>query len=91
MSRFVDSAQGPIYLCRDEAGVYAMTAICTHAGCTIGEGARGFVCPCHGSSYDFNGANTHAPAPLVHFRVCVDATGRATIDPRSVVPPSVRA
>ena len=48
-----------------------MTAICTHMGCTVAFSAsvHDFECPCHMSSYSFNGAVTAPPAmlPLQHF------------------------
>jgi cytochrome b6-f complex iron-sulfur subunit len=44
----------------------ALTAICTHEACTItgqGQGSSTFVCPCHGSTYDFTGRVLSGPAP----------------------------
>ena len=41
----------------------AMTAICTHEGCTITGFASGtFVCPCHGSQYSTSGQVRSGPA-----------------------------
>ena len=41
---------------RDANGVYAMSAVCTHAGCLLDDGvstiAAGLDCPCHGSTFD---------------------------------------
>jgi Rieske Fe-S protein len=35
----------------------AMTAVCTHEGCTVsGYENQTFVCPCHGSGYNTNGS-----------------------------------
>jgi thiosulfate dehydrogenase [quinone] large subunit len=56
-ARFSDPAnQQPAYVVQPEAGHFvAFSAICTHAGCTVGF-QRGsppeFVCPCHGSIYN---------------------------------------
>jgi Rieske Fe-S protein len=41
----------------------ALSAICTHQGCTIAPEGDGFRCPCHGSTYDREGRNTGGPAP----------------------------
>ena len=44
----------------------AFTAICTHAGCTVGSVSGGTInCPCHGSQYSIaTGAVVRGPAPL---------------------------
>jgi thiosulfate dehydrogenase (quinone) large subunit len=42
----------------------AMSAVCTHAGCTVGYQNGQVVCPCHGATYDpQSGAVTGGPAP----------------------------
>jgi nitrite reductase/ring-hydroxylating ferredoxin subunit len=61
----------------------AYSAVCTHAGCTVGyDAARAqLVCPCHGSVYDpVHGAQVvagPAPRPLTVLPVRVDAQGNA--------------
>jgi Rieske Fe-S protein len=41
----------------------ALTATCTHFGCTIsGYESQTFVCPCHGSRFDTSGAVQRGPA-----------------------------
>jgi cytochrome b6-f complex iron-sulfur subunit len=41
----------------------AMTAVCTHEGCTVTEfDGSLFVCPCHGSEYSTSGAVVQGPA-----------------------------
>jgi nucleotide-binding universal stress UspA family protein/nitrite reductase/ring-hydroxylating ferredoxin subunit len=50
---------------RDEEGtVHAVSARCTHLGCTVGwnDGARTWDCPCHGSRYDYAGKLIQGPA-----------------------------
>ncbi|NWJ40991.1 MAG: Rieske (2Fe-2S) protein [Geothrix sp.] len=73
---------GNFFLIRDATGIYAMTAICTHMGCTVGApiGIQ-ITCPCHGSQYDLNGGNTRGPAihPLVHFQVTEATPGGALV------------
>ncbi|MGZ4429748.1 MAG: Rieske (2Fe-2S) protein [Nocardioidaceae bacterium] len=43
----------------------AFSAICTHAGCTVGQVSGGeIICPCHGSQYSIkDGSVTAGPAP----------------------------
>ncbi len=84
---------GSFWLIHDAGGIYAMTAICTHQGCTVGQGGTAFACPCHGSQYDLGGANTQGPAvnPLVHFAVSEPTPGAAlVVDTGSVVASSTR-
>jgi len=43
----------------------ALTAICTHQTCTItGVASQQYVCPCHGSTFDFTGKVLGGPAPV---------------------------
>jgi cytochrome b6-f complex iron-sulfur subunit len=55
----------------------ALSAICTHAGCTVRyAAAQGDVeCPCHGSTFTLDGAVTRGPAttPLARFATQFDA------------------
>ncbi|MFF2347468.1 FAD-dependent oxidoreductase [Pseudarthrobacter sp. NPDC058119] len=50
---------------RDEAGhVHAVSAVCTHLGCTVGFNRtdRTWDCPCHGSRFDVDGKVIQGPA-----------------------------
>jgi Rieske Fe-S protein len=50
----------------------AYSAVCTHAGCTVGYEGGQIVCPCHGATYDpQTGAVTGGPAqaPLASRKV----------------------
>ena len=88
----------PGFVGRDAAGLYAMTAICTHQGCRIpappspGDLATQIDCPCHGSQYDKNGAVLRgpAPAPLQHYRVDLAADGTITVQGNVLVGPNAR-
>ncbi len=45
-------------------GLKAFSAVCTHAGCTVGYQGGQIICPCHGATYDpQTGAVTGGPAP----------------------------
>jgi thiosulfate dehydrogenase [quinone] large subunit len=42
----------------------AFSAVCTHAGCTVGYQSGQLVCPCHGGTFDANtGAVVSGPPP----------------------------
>lgn len=43
--------------------VTALTAICTHEGCTVSNfSGSQFVCPCHGSTFNASGSVAKGPA-----------------------------
>ena len=81
---------------RDAGGVYAMSAVCTHAGCLLDDGAAtiaaGLSCPCHGSLFDGDGAVVVGPArtPLPHYLVTVATDGSITVDGSQPVAADVR-
>lgn len=52
-----------VFVFRDAEGVYAISATCTHLGCTVARAAGGFECPCHGSKFTARGDVTAGPAP----------------------------
>lgn len=70
---------------RDAGGIYAMSLICTHAGCDMSSAGAVSVssieCYCHGSLFDAQGNVRRGPAlsPLPHLVVTEDATGNLTI------------
>ena len=75
-----------VVVARDAGGVYAMSAVCTHAGCLLDESsptiAAGLSCPCHGSTFDGDGNVTHGPAgaALQHYAVTIAPDGSVTVD-----------
>jgi cytochrome b6-f complex iron-sulfur subunit len=78
-----------VYIIGEAAGVFAMSAVCTHLGCiTRPSGEGGIACPCHGSKFDLEGNVTHGPAPhpLPWFEVKADATGNLIVDTSVVIP-----
>ena len=47
-----------------DGNLKAYSAVCTHAGCTVGYGGGIIQCPCHGATYDVQtGSVTGGPAP----------------------------
>jgi thiosulfate dehydrogenase [quinone] large subunit len=61
---FQDAGGGPAYLVHTPQGFRAFSAICTHAGCTVGLSGGQFVCPCHGGRYSAEtGAVLGGPPP----------------------------
>ncbi|WP_426593615.1 ubiquinol-cytochrome c reductase iron-sulfur subunit [Cellulomonas sp. McL0617] len=59
-----DASGNPLILTQPSAGqVVALSAICTHQGCTVAPGKTQLICPCHGSVYALTGANVSGPAP----------------------------
>ncbi|RJR29902.1 MAG: ubiquinol-cytochrome c reductase iron-sulfur subunit [Desulfobacteraceae bacterium] len=53
-----------VYLVKCENDFQAISARCTHLGCTVAfhEGKKEFHCPCHGSIFDENGNRLSGPA-----------------------------
>ena len=85
-----------VVVARDAGGVYAMSGVCTHAGCLLSDASRtiaaGLGCGCHGSIFDGNGNVTRGPAgaPLQHYQVTIAADGIMTIDGSQPVAANVR-
>lgn len=84
-----------LFVARDSRGIFALTAICTHQGCTVGfrPASADFRCPCHGSTFALDGTVTASPAtrPLPHLACCIDAAGRVIVDKSRTVSADVRA
>jgi cytochrome b6-f complex iron-sulfur subunit len=62
----------------------AVSAICPHLGCTVNfvPGKLPFVCPCHGSHFNSNGAVVSGPSPrgLTWYAVNLSKDGRLVIN-----------
>lgn len=52
-----------LYVIHDDRGFRALSAVCPHLGCTVGQQDDGYHCPCHGSRFDASGGNVSGPAP----------------------------
>ncbi len=73
-----------VFVVRDEQGIYALKAVCTHLGCTPNwlEAENKFKCPCHGSGFYRSGINYEGPAPrpLERYRIVLAEDGQILID-----------
>ncbi len=74
-------ADGPVFIGRDEGGLFALSAVCTHLGCTVARSGQGLACPCHGSRFTIDGANLSGPAvrPLSHLALELNADGLVAV------------
>jgi Rieske Fe-S protein len=84
---------GAVAVARDANGLYAMSAICTHAGCATQVISGGtLLCPCHGSMFDQSGSVLRGPAgaALPHYQVTIAADGSITVLAGTIVPDEAR-
>lgn len=60
-----------VFIVHEKERMYAISAVCTHLGCTVSwlAGNNQFNCPCHGSKFYQNGINFAGPAPRSLDRV----------------------
>lgn len=65
-------------------GIYALSTVCTHLGCTPNwlAGEQKFKCPCHGSGYYKNGINFEGPTPrpLERYAISLADDGQILVD-----------
>ncbi len=61
----VNNPKGKFWLTHTEDGILALYKVCTHLGCLYAwrdqEGK--FICPCHGSQFEYDGTYIRGPAP----------------------------
>lgn len=91
---FTDNNNYDIFVCRDQGGIFAMTALCPHRYCEVElQSDNTFFCNCHGAQFDFDGQHPTYPAytGLEHYAVCIDGGGHVIVDYNSVVAASTRA
>src|SRR5271157_4966443 len=73
-----------IWVVRNTEGIFVISAVCTHLGCTPDWKAseNKFKCPCHGSGYDPEGINFEGPAPrpMDRAHVELDPEGQIVVD-----------
>ena len=75
----------PAVLLQPSPGNYvALSAVCTHLGCTPDwlSSANKFKCPCHGSGFDAAGVNFEGPAPkpMLRCKVEIAPDGQLMVD-----------
>jgi cytochrome b6-f complex iron-sulfur subunit len=70
------------YILRDERGLFALSAICTHLGCTVNHESDKYQCPCHGSQYNAAGYVMRGPAtqPLPRLALSLSPEGLVVLD-----------
>ena len=75
-------AEKRVFVFRDNGGFRALSAVCTHLGCTVRQEKKGFFCPCHGSVFDANGfvLSGPAPKPLDWLSIALTRKGELVID-----------
>jgi cytochrome b6-f complex iron-sulfur subunit len=80
-------AKQSVFLVRDAEGFRALSATCTHLGCTVKALDDGFDCPCHGSRFDAQGQveSGPAPEPLPCFEVRLTDSGALLVDTTKIV------
>ena len=73
-----------VWIVREPEGFYAISAKCTHLGCTPRwlAAENKFKCPCHGSGYYKDGVNFEGPAPrpMDRVRVTLADDGQIVVD-----------
>jgi cytochrome b6-f complex iron-sulfur subunit len=79
-TRFKDAQR--VWMIRNNDGMYALIAICTHLGCTPNWFANEnrFKCPCHGSNFLMDGTNVAGPAPVPLFRAAISLNVQGEIE-----------
>jgi cytochrome b6-f complex iron-sulfur subunit len=66
------------------SGIYALSTVCTHLGCTPNwlQAEQKFKCPCHGSGYYITGVNFEGPTPrpLERYAISLADDGQILVD-----------
>ncbi len=73
-----------VWVGRSEEGIYALSTVCTHLGCTPNwlPTDRKFKCPCHGSGFRISGMHFEGPAPrpLERYKISLSNDGQVLVD-----------
>ncbi|HEV2129255.1 MAG TPA: Rieske 2Fe-2S domain-containing protein [Thermomicrobiales bacterium] len=84
-------SQGQFYVVNTDNGVLALWWKCPHLGCTVPfiAAENQFICPCHGSVYDYNGEYVAGPAPrgmdIMPLEVQEDGAIAVNTDPSTII------
>ncbi len=80
------------YILRDAKGLYAISAVCTHLGCTVNKNGENYECPCHGSRFNNGGYVLKGPAqfPLERLELSLSDDGKVVVDTSKKVEVDVR-
>ncbi|MCP4594155.1 MAG: Rieske (2Fe-2S) protein [bacterium] len=82
-----------LWVVRDDAGLYAISTVCTHLGCIATREEDGsFSCPCHGSEFTAEGKVTGGPAPkgLNWLALSLSPDGQLVVDKVNTVKAGAR-
>jgi len=84
-----------IFVLREDNRFRAVSAVCTHLGCTMrwSEQDLTWKCPCHGSVFNEKGGIIKGPAtrPLPWYDISVSSDGQLLVDLNKDVPPDQSA
>ena len=73
-----------VWIVRNKEGIYALSTVCTHLGCTPNwlNSEQKFKCPCHGSGFRITGMHFEGPAPrpLERFKIYRAEDGQVVVD-----------
>jgi cytochrome b6-f complex iron-sulfur subunit len=73
-----------LFVIREENALSAVSAVCTHLGCTVQwkQDKTEFACPCHGSRFHGDGTvlGGPAPRPLSWYALSVSPDGYLEVD-----------
>ncbi len=81
-------ADQKVFIVRQGDTYMALSAVCTHLGCTVRSNTEGgFSCPCHGSRYKGDGTNYAGPAPkpLEAYEISLGNSGELIVDKRTLI------
>jgi len=76
---------GGVAVGKDDGGLYAISTICTHSDCDIGEDGELtqdlITCNCHGSQFGSDGSVITGPAqsPLDFYEITIGEFGEVTV------------
>jgi len=76
-----DAHDTQVYVLNLGDGYAALSPVCQHQGCIVNIQGPRLVCPCHGSTYDRDGAVLRGPTerPLVRYPATVTDAGELVI------------